>query len=103
MELRGTDSSIVGSSIHEIGCHGLQTSGGNPQRYEAGGLLVKDNVIERVAQWKRTYQAPISFSGCGNTYEGNRVGFVPHTCITGVGVNMSFSGASPARFARIII
>ena len=44
-------------------CKGLSAEGGNPAQYKAGGLLIRGNTIERVAQWKRTYQPPISFSG----------------------------------------
>ena len=92
MILSGTDSSVLESTIHSCGCKGLSTSGGDPRRYTAGNLTIRGNNIHHVALWKRTYQAPISFSGCGNVYQDNTVSFVPHTCIDGVGTNMTFSG-----------
>lgn len=90
--LSGSDSSVLGSSIHSCGCKGLSTVGGDPHSYTAGNLQIRHNRINNVALWKRTYQAPISFSGCGNVYADNVVSFVPHTCIDGVGTNMTFSG-----------
>ena len=47
--------------------------------FPPGNLMIIDNTIERVAQWKRTYQAPLAFEGSGNVYHRNRVGHVPHT------------------------
>ena len=86
-----SSKSILPRAFFVVGrCKGLSAEGGNPAQYKAGGLLIRGNTIERVAQWKRTYQPPISFSGCGNVFEENKVGHVPHTCITGVGVNMTF-------------
>eukprot|EP01043_Picozoa_sp_COSAG02_P027177 COSAG02_NODE_1590_length_11791_cov_24.350239_2_plen_574_part_00 len=91
MTLSGQESSVVRSSIQSCGCKGLTTSGGNPAQLKPGNIEIIENTIEKVAQWKRTYQPPIAFSGSGNVYRGNRVGQVPHTCITGAGTNLSFS------------
>jgi hypothetical protein len=92
MELSGDNSEVTDSSVHNCGCAGLRTTGGNGRKFIAGNLTIRNNHVHHVAQWKRTYQPPISFSGCGNVYQDNVVASVPHACITGVGTNMSFNG-----------
>lgn len=92
IELSGTNSAIVDSEVSHTGCSGLGASGGNPKTLQPGNITVRGNHIHHIALWKRTYQPAISFSGSGNIYSDNTVGFAPHTCMTGGGTNLSFYG-----------
>jgi hypothetical protein len=92
VSLDGTDSAIIDSEVFHTGCAGVHASGGLSRPLVPGNISVRGNYVHHIAQWKRTYQAAISFGGSGNTYSDNTVGFAPHTCMTGGGVNLSFTG-----------
>jgi hypothetical protein len=90
--LNGSNSAIIGSEISHTGCSGVSAKGGDARHLIAGNVTVRGNHIHDIALWKRTYQPAIRFGGSGNNYVDNNVGFAPHTCLTGGGVNLSFTG-----------
>ena len=92
ISLDGTNSAVVDSEVSNTGCGGVTATGGVAAELVAGNITVRGNHIHHIATWKRTYQPAIRFGGSGNTYADNNVGFAPHTCMTGGGVNLSFTG-----------
>jgi hypothetical protein len=88
--LNGTDSTISRCNVHDTGCGGIKTTGGNMRTLTPGNVAVRHSSIHHVSTWKRAYAPPLGFWGCSNAYEGNTVANVPHSGIIGNGVNMSF-------------
>lgn len=87
INLVATDSTIEDSEVFHTGCAGVAADGGHSRPLIPGNVTVKGNHIHHIANWKRTYMAAIHFGGSGNIYADNTVGFAPHTCMTGGGVN----------------
>ena len=92
VSLTGTNSVLVDSEVSHTGCAGVSASGGNGRKLIPGNITVRNNRIHHTALWKRTYMPAIGFGGSGNLYADNSVAFAPHTCLTGGGVNLTFSG-----------
>eukprot|EP01050_Picozoa_sp_SAG11_P002562 SAG11_NODE_131_length_15487_cov_5.744996_8_plen_539_part_00 len=92
IDLGGSNSAILESEVSHTGCGGVSAHGGDDRTASPGNVTVRANRIHHIALWKRTYQPAIRFAGSGNVYADNRVGFAPHTCMTGGGVNLSFTG-----------
>ena len=82
---------------------GMSAGGGNEQTLEQGNLTVRGNKIHHIANWKRTYQAAISFSGSGNVYADNEVGFAPHTCMTGADTDRNVSKETLDPFMNVYV
>ena len=83
LSMSATNSAILESEVYDTGCAGVSAGGGTSRPLVPGNLTVRGNHIHHIANWKRTYQAAIGFSGSGNIYSDNTVGFAPHTCMTG--------------------
>ncbi len=92
IDLGGSNSAILQSEVSHTGCGGVSAHGGDDRTSSPGNVTVRANHIHHIALWKRTYQPAIRFAGSGNIYADNTVGFAPHTCMAGGGVNLSFTG-----------
>lgn len=92
VDLGGSNSAMLESEVSHTGCGGVSAHGGDDRTSSPGNVTVRANHIHHIALWKRTYQPAIRFAGSGNIYADNVVGFAPHTCMTGGGVNLSFTG-----------
>jgi len=47
--------SIVDSEVSDVGCSGIRATAGVAETLQRGGLVVSDNHVHHVAQWKRSY------------------------------------------------
>ena len=81
--LLGTESAVLDSVVHDVGCAGIRAHGGNDTLLRPGNLRVENNEIFGTSQWKRTYSPGIHWGGVGNTYSHNHVHDLPHNCILG--------------------
>jgi len=87
----------VFAQVFDTGCTAIVATGGVAQTLQAGGLVVADNHIHHMAQWKRSYQPGVFWLGVNNTFLRNTVQYSPHNCFTGGGdfgdaVNNLFQG-----------
>jgi len=54
----------------------LRATAGVSATLRAGGLVVADNHVHHVAQWKRSYMPGIYWGGVGNIFRNNVVEYV---------------------------
>eukprot|EP01047_Picozoa_sp_COSAG01_P025985 COSAG01_NODE_1658_length_9590_cov_6.038984_4_plen_563_part_00 len=85
IELEGSNSSIINSSIFEVGCHGVKVACGDMRTLSPGHCNISGNMISEVALYKRSYSAAIQWSGVANTFSGNSLQNAPHNCVNGGG------------------
>eukprot|EP00928_Gymnodinium_smaydae_P074702 TRINITY_DN5772_c0_g2_i1.p1 TRINITY_DN5772_c0_g2~~TRINITY_DN5772_c0_g2_i1.p1 ORF type:complete len:483 (-),score=37.64 TRINITY_DN5772_c0_g2_i1:232-1680(-) len=83
--LEGQHYRLTNSFIHDVGCVGVQASGGDVPTLTSGSNLISGNTVRRHAQWKRTYMAGIMWGGVNNTFSRNHVSDGPHNCFLGGG------------------
>ena len=77
--------SILDSNVHGVGCSGIRATAGVAATLQTGGLVVADNHVHHVAQWKRSYMPGIYWGGVRNTFRNNVVEYHPHACFVGGG------------------
>merc|ERR1711994_777166 len=58
----------------------------------AGNNTVRDSEVRYHGEWKRTYQPGFRFSGVGNQWISNYVGYGPHQGFTGSCNDCLFDG-----------
>jgi hypothetical protein len=104
--------SITDSGVYDVGCSGIRATAGVAETLRAGGLVVANNHVHHVAQWKRSYMPGIYWGGVGNTFRGNVVEYHPHACFVGGGdfedgVDNLFEGntvrAAPGRLSGLSV
>jgi len=78
-------SGVVDSHIYDVGCIGVTLSGGNITTLEPGLNFALRNRIHHMANFKRTYQPGLHWSGVNNTMSHNYISDGPHNCILGGG------------------
>ena len=88
--LLGTESAVLDSVVHDVGCAGIRAHGGDDMLLRPGNLRVESNEIFGTSQWKRTYSPGIHWGGVGNTYSHNHVHDLPHNCILGGAARPTF-------------
>ena len=93
--VNASNTRIVGCEVSDVGCSGIRASGGNASTLRAGNVTVEGNVVTRHANWKRSYQPGIFWSGVSNRFLSNTVSGAPHNCMLG---GVSFEGAE--RYAE---
>ena len=76
---------ILDSAVYDVGCSGIRATAGVAQTLQLGGMLVANNHVHHVAQWKRSYMPGIYWGGVGNTFRNNVVEYHPHACFVGGG------------------
>eukprot|EP00930_Biecheleria_cincta_P044390 TRINITY_DN30509_c0_g1_i1.p1 TRINITY_DN30509_c0_g1~~TRINITY_DN30509_c0_g1_i1.p1 ORF type:complete len:646 (+),score=106.02 TRINITY_DN30509_c0_g1_i1:148-2085(+) len=76
---------LLNSHVHDIGCVGIQASGGDVLTLTPGSNMIHGNTVRRPALWKRTYMAGIKWGGVNNTFSRNLVSDGPHNCVLGGG------------------
>lgn len=78
-------SGIVDSHVYDVGCIGITLAGGNITTLEPGLNYALRNRIHHMANFKRTYQPGLHWSGVNNTMSHNYISDGPHNCILGGG------------------
>jgi len=74
-------SRVTRCHLHELGQTGISLTGGDRRTLTPGNLVATDNVIERFAQLRRTYNPGVSVDGVGNTVAHNRITDAPHNAV----------------------
>jgi hypothetical protein len=59
VDMRGRNSGIRDSNLHDIGCRGMVVHGGNATLLEPGHMFAINNTARNFAQYKRTYMSGI--------------------------------------------
>ena len=80
-----TRSGITDSHVYDVGCIGVTLSGGNVTTLEPGLNFALRNRIHHMANFKRTYQPGLHWSGVNNTMSHNYISDGPHNCVLGGG------------------
>ena len=76
---------IAQSQVYDVGCSGIRATAGEAETLLSGGLVVANNHVHDVAQWKRSYMPGIYWGGVNNTFVDNIVENHPHACFVGGG------------------
>ncbi|XP_065903276.1 uncharacterized protein [Dysidea avara] len=90
ISLHGTDCVVQGIRAYRNGCGGIDVSGGDQKSLTRGNNLLTKCSISHYANWKRTYQPAIGWSGVGNNFTFNYISDAPHTGILGGGNDCLF-------------
>jgi hypothetical protein len=88
--LQGTSSTLSNSDVSFAGCTAASVSGGDIPSLTPGLNVVRNITAMKYARLVRTYNPGLGWSGVGNTYTGNSVGFAPHNGWLGSGNNNVF-------------
>ena len=81
VELRGSNSSVVGSHVFDVGCDGVAVSGGDSVTLTPANLTVHNNTIHDFARVSRTIRPGIAWSGSGLSISSNEIFSAPHSGI----------------------
>jgi len=92
VELSGSNSTISGSEISDVGCDGVVVTGGKPVELVPANLKIYNNSIHAFARIHRTVRPGVAWSGCGITVASNEIYDAPHSGIMIIG--RANSGAS---------
>ncbi len=87
--IRGTNSAVKNSVIHDIGATGISMNGGDYQNAVSGGNVITNNHIYRAAQIERSYQSGITLGhqSVGAVVSHNEIHDMPHAAVIIYGPN----------------
>lgn len=87
--VRGTNSVVKNSVIHDIGATGISMNGGDYQNAVSGNNVVTNNHIYRAAQIERSYQSGITLGhqSVGAVVSHNEIHDMPHAAVIIYGPN----------------
>lgn len=87
--VRGTNSTVKNSVIHDIGATGISMNGGDYQNAVSGNNVVTNNHIYRAAQIERSYQSGITLGhqSVGAVVSHNEIHDMPHAAVIIYGPN----------------
>lgn len=77
----GRRNSVRNSSIHSVGCGGLQLTGGSMRQLLRGDNEAVGNVIQRHSRWARARSPGIFWAGVGNRFMSNHIIDTPDMAI----------------------
>jgi hypothetical protein len=92
VSLQGYSNTITGLLAEDLGCKGVVISCGAREGLVPGNCVVSGSTVRRYAQFSRTYQAGLAWSGVKNLFADNVFSDAPHTGILGMGNDNVFSG-----------
>jgi hypothetical protein len=78
-------SGVQDTEIYDVGCVGLTLSGGEFETLTPGHNWALRNHIHHMANFKRTYQPGLHWSGVNNKFSHNYISNGPHNCVLGGG------------------
>ena len=81
----GFRSGITDSEVYDVGCIGVTLGGGDFETLTPGLNFALRNHIHHMANFKRTYQPGLHWSGVNNTVSYNYISDGPHNCVLGGG------------------
>ena len=90
--LYGSNNTIRGSAVHDVGCAGMSVRSGDRTSLRHGGTVVQGNTLHDFSLWKRMYQPGINFDGVGNRFENNTMYNAPHSGMLGRADSSNFTG-----------
>jgi len=85
VELFGSQLSVAGNVVADVGCKGVVVVGGDYLSLTRANNSVTHNDISRFSRWKRSYQPGLFWAGVGNAFSYNNISFGPHNAILGGG------------------
>jgi len=92
LSVTGSNNVLSALTVTGTGCSAVIVGGGNVLTLEAGNNVLKGSTITNFGRITRTYNPGLSWSGVGNTFEGNVFANGPHSGVLGGGVLCSFIG-----------
>ncbi|MDD3586597.1 MAG: right-handed parallel beta-helix repeat-containing protein [Thermoguttaceae bacterium] len=76
--LEGTDHTVFGCHVYNVGQSALQISGGNVKTLVPGNVSAVNNTVHHFGRIQRVYSCGVSNRGVGNYIANNRIADAPH-------------------------